>query len=175
MPNHIHLVAKPADANGLAQLLRRAHSEYAQWFNKQAGRIGHLWQNRYFSCALERAHVYNALRYVDMNPVRSNLVANACDWRWSSARAHCDGGRDEFGLTAIEEMATWRDLPDWAALLGAIDSEADQRVRTHTRQGHPIGSRGFLKALEGASQRRLSPRPSGRPPGRVGRNTYEAA
>jgi putative transposase len=35
-------------------------------------------------------------RYVELNPVRAGLVARACDWPWSSARAHLSGRDDQF-------------------------------------------------------------------------------
>ena len=35
-----------------------------------------------------RAHLLAAMYYVDLNPVRAGITAEARDWRWSSARAH---------------------------------------------------------------------------------------
>ena len=36
MTNHIHLVAVPDSEESMARTLRRAHSRYAQWFNRRA-------------------------------------------------------------------------------------------------------------------------------------------
>ena len=44
--------------------------------NARYGRSGHLWQNRYFACALGPGHLWAALEYVERNPVRAGLV----DW-----------------------------------------------------------------------------------------------
>jgi len=88
MTNQVHLVAVPERADSLARALRRAHSRYAQRFNRLYGRSGHLWQNRFFSSPLDRHHLVTALAYVELNPVRAGLVGRAEQYPWSSARAH---------------------------------------------------------------------------------------
>ena len=70
MTNHIHLIAIPDREDSLAVLLRRVHGRYAQYYNARYGRSGHLWQNRYFACSLGPGHLWAALAYVEMNPVR---------------------------------------------------------------------------------------------------------
>jgi len=62
MPNHVHLVAVPKREDSLATLLRRVQGRYAQYYNARTGRTGHLWQNRYFACALGPTHVARASR-----------------------------------------------------------------------------------------------------------------
>ena len=77
MTNHVHLVAIPSRSDSLANTLRRTHSHYAQSFNQRYGRSGHLWQNRFFSCGLDRDHLVTTLAYVDLNPVRAGMVGSA--------------------------------------------------------------------------------------------------
>jgi putative transposase len=89
--NHAHLVAIPRGADSLARALGRAHSCYAQRFNRRYRRSGHLWQNRFYSCPLGSSHLVRALAYVDLNPVRAGLVGCAADYPWSSAPAHVRG------------------------------------------------------------------------------------
>jgi len=36
---------------------------YAQYVNRMHGRSGHLWQDRFFSCALDEEHFWDALVY----------------------------------------------------------------------------------------------------------------
>jgi hypothetical protein len=47
------------------------------------------WQGRYYSCPLDEPHLWKALRYTELNPVRAGFVAKAESWEWSSAAAHC--------------------------------------------------------------------------------------
>jgi len=146
MTNHVHLVAVPERENSLSVLFRRVHGRYAQYYNVCAGRIGHLWQNRFFACMLDSSHLWKALAYVELNPVRARMVARAEDYRWSSAAAHL-GGQDDFELL---DMNWWRnEAPfDWPAILqrGQPDSDAE-RLRACTYAGRPYGSEAFVKEM----------------------------
>jgi putative transposase len=105
MPNHVHIVAVPDQPDALAVALRRAHGRYANYLNARRGRTGHLWQNRFYSCALDRDHLAVALRYVERNPVRASFVENAEQYAWSSAAAHLAG----IDSREILDMDFWRD------------------------------------------------------------------
>jgi putative transposase len=56
MPNHVHLVVVPERADSLAILLRLVHGRSTQMVNARRLRSGHLWQNRFSSCALSPSH-----------------------------------------------------------------------------------------------------------------------
>jgi putative transposase len=104
MDNHIHLVVVPENASVLAEVMQRVHGRYAQYLNARRCRCGHLWQNRYSSCPLGPGHLWTAVRYVEMNPVRAGMVRGPRDYEWSSAEAHLSG-HDRF---RIADMAFWR-------------------------------------------------------------------
>jgi putative transposase len=65
MTNHVHLVVVPQNDTSLAQAVGRTHFTHAQRFNTDHGRSGHLWQGRFYSCAMESGHELAALRYVE--------------------------------------------------------------------------------------------------------------
>jgi putative transposase len=52
MTNHAHLIALPGRDDSVSVLMRRVAGAYAQYYNARTGRTGHLWQNRFFGCAL---------------------------------------------------------------------------------------------------------------------------
>ena len=164
MTNHVHLVAVAELEDAFARGLQRCHSRWAQRFNRQYGRSGHLWQGRFFSCALDRDHVLTALAYVDLNPVRAGMVGDALAYPWSSARAHVEG-RDESGLL---DMDLWREVRGherWAEMLGRpLPEEACRAVREATFSGLPLGNEGFVSRLERQFGRRLRPGKPGRKP-----------
>jgi REP element-mobilizing transposase RayT len=87
MSNHVHLIVIPADAEGLALSMKHTHGRYASYWNVVHNSSGHAWQGRYFSCPLDRPHLWEALRYTELNPVRAQLVTEAHAWAWSSAAA----------------------------------------------------------------------------------------
>jgi len=88
MSNHVHYVAVPMNDNSLAKTFNALHMMYSRYFNQKSGGNGHLWQGRFFSCVLDELHVYAAVRYVENNPVRANMVDKPEDYKWSSAGAH---------------------------------------------------------------------------------------
>ena len=77
MPNHIHFATVPKTEDSLAKVFRSVNMNYAQYFNKKYDRVGHVWQCRFFSCAMEESHLYSAIKYIENNPVRANLVSSA--------------------------------------------------------------------------------------------------
>ncbi len=77
MSNHVHLVMVPHQADALAATLKHTQGRYAAYWNAKHGSSGHVWQGRYYSCPLDRQHLWEALRYTELNPVRAGLVAEA--------------------------------------------------------------------------------------------------
>jgi len=89
MSNHFHLIAIPRREDSFALGLRTLLSEYSLPMNSLRDEIrGHAWQSRYYSCALKRRHLWMALRYVELNPIRAKIVAKPEQYPWSSARYH---------------------------------------------------------------------------------------
>jgi REP element-mobilizing transposase RayT len=77
MSNHVHLVAVPATVDGLAQALKRTHARYASYWNALHGSSGHAWQGRSYSCPMGETHLWEALRYTELNPVRARACTNS--------------------------------------------------------------------------------------------------
>ena len=163
MTNHIHLVAVPDNEDSLSKAVGRTHWRYTQYINRLHGRSGHLWQNRFYSCALDEDHLMAAMAYVERNPVRAKIVRKASKYEWSSAEAHIKGV-DENGLI---DAAYWRKLTretDWAEFLERPEDKIITRqLRLHTNRGRPLGSDSFISKLEKAIGRRIRPLPPHRP------------
>ena len=161
MTNHVHLVAVPEREASLGETLRDAHTVYAMHFNGRTKLSGHVWQGRFYSCTLDDAHLWAAVRYAELNPVRAGMVARAEDYPWSSAAAHCGLRNDPVltpGLPMLEA------IPDWSAWLHAPlegDDSTFQTLRRHTHSGRPCGSAAFVERLEQLIGRRLRPKPRG--------------
>jgi putative transposase len=159
MPNHVHLILEPADADGLRRALAPAHRAYAGYVHARLRRTGHFWQGRFGCVAMDEDHAAAAIRYVLMNPVRAGLVERAADWPWSSARTLL--GLEADGMTMAGPVAErW---PDLAALLeSAEDEERTARLRRAESIGRPVGSAAWLAMQEQRSGRSLAPGKRGR-------------
>ncbi|MBO1927231.1 transposase [Thiomicrorhabdus sp. 6S2-11] len=163
MTNHIHLILRPTSKEGLQQVLKPLHMRYAQYINKKMGWKGHLWQGRYFSSALDEAYAYQAIRYVELNPVRAKMVKSAVDYEWSSARAH--SGLEESELLArLPTQYQPSQQPDWLSYLNENeDAELIAVIRRNIEKGLPCGNEDFISKLEKATDRALTFKPVGRP------------
>ena len=162
MPNHVHLLIVPRDVDGLRQSVANAHRRYAARLNARNKWTGHLWQGRYGSVVMDEAHLWHALAYVSLNPVRARLVERAQDWPWSSARAHLTGRPD--GITTIAPAL--ERVGDFAAFLGAEHHPAAfEPLRRAEVTGRPVGGARFLDGLEARLGRAVKPQKRGRKPG----------
>jgi putative transposase len=165
MTNHVHLVVVPDRQDSLARTLGCVHSEYALALNRAHGRSGHLWQNRFFSCLLDGNYLLRVLRYVELNPVRAGMAAEAWAWPWSSARAHTEEQVVDpvLDFRWEEYVGRWN-YGEWREILeaGMEDRECDA-VRRATSTGEPLGAREFVTAMERQAGRRLRVLPRGRP------------
>ncbi|HYI49096.1 MAG TPA: transposase [Allosphingosinicella sp.] len=160
MPNHVHRVLVPANADGLRAALGETHRRYTWAVNQRHGWRGHLWQSRFSSCPMDETHLLACMRYVELNPVRAGLVARPEQWRWSSARAHLGLAGDK----ATDPAPMRARVPDWRGLLdsGLEEGERDL-IRAAERSGRPLGGAAFLEGLAAALGRPVAPRPRGRP------------
>ncbi|MCP3882633.1 MAG: hypothetical protein GY701_30185, partial [Sulfitobacter sp.] len=103
MINHVHLIIIPKTDDGLHGVLKPLHMRYAQGINRNQGWNGHVWQGRYSSAPLDDACTWAAIRYVERNPVRAQMVGRAEAYWWSSAAAHCGLRAD----TVLAEEGQW--------------------------------------------------------------------
>ena len=168
MSNHVHLVVVPHKSESLALALKQTHGRYASYWNARQRSSGHVWQGRFYSCPLDEAHLWIALRYVELNPVRAGLVRRADLWSWSSAGVHCGTGKDLAGLELGAWKRRWSEESWKQYLVGGEKQEELAAIRQCTHTGRPLGSDRFVGSLETVTQRRLSPQKGGRPktPGR---------
>ena len=93
MPNHIHVLLEVWQTP-LALLLKSWKGFTARKANKLLGREGAFWEREYWDTRIrDEQQLRKAVRYVEANPMKANLVPEAKAWQWSSARF-----RDEFGV-----------------------------------------------------------------------------
>ena len=165
MTNHVHVVAVPQKKDTLALVLGRTHLRYTQYLNRMHRRSGHLWQNRFYSCALDEKHGVAAMRYVEQNPVRARMVRKPWRYQWSSASAHV-GGEDSSGLLNLERWRRKWTESEWRSMVSeGLDDASVDLMRRHTSRGRPLGSDSFLSKIERLIGRRVRALPHGRPKG----------
>ena len=161
MPNHVHLILCPREADGLGRALGAAHRRWANFINARGRWRGHLFEGRFASVAMDEPHLISAVRYVALNPVRARLVARAADWKWSSVRAHIEGKDD--GLVTVKPV---RDrIGDFTGFIADQNEDATfTALRAAEQTGRPVGNKDFIAGLERMLGRPIARRAPGRRP-----------
>ncbi len=158
MANHVHFVVEPSKETSLSKLFNNTHMRYSQYLNKKRGLKGHLWQGRFYSCILDDAHLYRAIRYVENNPVRARIVNKAWDYDWSSASDHTEGR-----AKPLVKLKAARGIDNWEEYLQENDPGTEEEIRIKTKRGLVVGTDKFIKKLEKQFKRSLQCLNQGRP------------
>ena len=161
MPNHVHIVMVPRHQDGLHRSLAEAHRRYTRHVNFHENWKGYLWQGRFSSFPMDETHLFCAVRYIELNPVRAKLCASPEKWKWSSTSAHLEGKDDEL----VEVGPMLRRVTNWQNYLDeGVQSDLSGRLHRHERTGRPLGSEVFLDQMEIVCGRSLRPgRPGPKP------------
>jgi putative transposase len=169
MVNHFHLLATPATAQGLPQMMQAVGRRYVQHFNRRHGRSGTLWEGRYRSTVLQpERYLLPCMVYFDLNPVRAGEALRAADYPWSS-HGHWLGLRNERLLTPHALYWGLGNTPfareaAYAALVEAgVSSREQAAITSAALSGWALGDVEFVEALQAQTPRRVAPRLAGRP------------
>lgn len=162
MTNHVHLLTRPNQESSLFKMMQGVSQCYAQYINQKYKRTGRLWESRFYSSIVgEERYLWGVVRYIEQNPVRANIVKQAQDYQFSSAKAHLEGKQDD--LIGEELFDEWQ-RKEYAKLLEEdISKERIERIRSAVKAGRPFGSEAFLQKMEETMDRRFMPKSPGRP------------
>jgi len=84
MNNHVHLLLN-TNNNDLASIMRGIAVRYATFYNWKYQRVGHVFQDRFKSEAVEdELYLLAVVRYIHNNPVKAGIVSKPSDYKWSS-------------------------------------------------------------------------------------------
>lgn len=144
MPNHVHLILVPSDADGLRRAPAPVHRRYAGIIHARRKRTGHFWQGRFGCVALDEAHLAAAPRYVSLNPVPARLVERAGLALVEHTRVFARQGRRPDRAPIRARFPRSGDL-----LAAAPRPELFDRLRAAESIGYPLGDDPFSTASSG--------------------------
>ena len=153
MSNHFHLLLKPTPGQSISRILQSLTVAHTWRHHRRQGTSGHVWQGRFRSPVIQDGdHLLVVLRYIEAKPVRAAMVADPCEYTWSSHRCH--GARhadpildsfpewEQLGRTQPERRARWR-----RKVRGEQPAKELDGVRSSVRVAGPAvqrtGSRSF--------------------------------
>ena len=107
MTNHIHILVTPKDKDGISRMMQYVGRRYVPYINYHYGTSGTIWEGRYkASLVQEDGYLLTCMRYIELNPVRANMVAHPREYRWSSYRTN-GAGREIRSLPPILSIFLW--------------------------------------------------------------------
>ena len=164
MTNHIHLLLTPNLAGAPSWLMKLLAQRYVQYINKTYRRSGTLWDGRFRSGFVQDSrYLLACYRYIELNPVRANMVKHPIEYPWSSYAANAAGKSLPWLTPHGEYLALGSDEGKrQAAYRGLFESELDQQllgdIRMSVHGGYVIGSSRFREEIENALKRRSASR-----------------
>jgi len=169
MSNHFHLLVTPQSSDGLPQMMQAVGRRYVRYFNDSQQRSGTLWEGRYRSTLIQTdRYLLACMAYIDLNPVRAGLVAQAADYPWSS-HGHYIGRRAdklvtphplvwELGNTPFAREAAYAEL-----VQAGVNPVQQTALTDATLSGWALGEPDFVADLQKRTQRRVVKGQAGRP------------
>ncbi|MBQ0797925.1 MAG: transposase [Porticoccaceae bacterium] len=169
MTNHVHLLATPQTEDSIGKTLQSLGRRYVQYFNYSYKRTGTLWEGRYKATLIDsERYLLTCMRYIELNPVRANMVKHPGDYPWSSYLTNARG--QESTLTtphplyhSLGRSNTARQSAYRALFRGAVSKVDQQAIREATNTGWVLGNDRFRDKIEQLSGRRSRPKRRGRP------------
>ena len=169
MTNHVHLLLSAARPESPGALMKALGQKYVQYVNRTYRRSGTLWEGRFRSCITqEDSYLLSCQRYIELNPVRANMVEHPAEYRWSSYRGNAQEEPDPLltphavylalGQDTASRAAAYRELFRYQIEPGLVDE-----IRRATNGNYALGSPAFAKQVSAALGRRVTPGKSGRP------------
>lgn len=169
MSNHFHLLVTPESADALPRMMQGVGRRYVRYFNDSQRRSGTLWEGRYRSTLIQtESYLLACMAYIDLNPVRAGLVAEARDYPWSS-HAHYAGLRSDrlvtphplfwtLGNTPFSREAAYTDM-----VRAGVPPGQQIALTQSALSGWALGDPDFVADLQKRTARRVSKTQSGRP------------
>ena len=177
MTNHVHLLLAPGDlVAGLGQLMKALAARATRYRNRLEGRNGTLWESRYKSSVVQTdIYLLACSRYIELNPVRARMTAEASDYPWSSYRERLgmDCSRDcldtdpcflALGRDQLERRERYESY-----VKQAVSLEETRLIREALQRGQLTGSSRFIDEIERITGLRIEQRGQGRPKVDVGK------
>ena len=171
MTNHVHLLCTPQKAGAISLMMQSVGRRYVQYFNYHYQRSGTLWEGRYRSCLVQsESYLLEVYRYIELNPVRANMVEDPGTYVWSSYQINAMGKVSnlckphpeyiKLGMEKDARMEQYREL-----FSHQVEEKLLTEIREGLNKGMALGSERFKEEVEALTGRRLKPKKVGRPVG----------
>ena len=152
--NHVHLLVMSKRVSDLSQFMQQLEGQFADYYNLRKGRSGAFWGGRFHCTMIDGGdHLWNCLRYIDLNMVRAGVVSHPSEWAWCSYH-ELVGNRQRFRFLDIERLVELLGLSNRQSLAEIHQQRILESIRNNhlIREGKwtesiAVGSDAFLKEI----------------------------
>lgn len=171
MTNHVHLLVSSNIGQNISLFMQFVGRHYVPYLNKKYGKSGSAWEGRYKASLVQEANYFlKVMRYIELNPVRANMVELPGHYRWSSFCHNIGEGGISFvkphpvynglGCDRSERIAAYQEL-----FSSCLEPEDVKRIRESWKTGTPLGNDMFREKIEKQLQCKVGSTKRGRPAG----------
>jgi putative transposase len=169
MSNHVHLLVTPGTATSPAMMMKALGQRYVQYVNRRYCRTGSLWEGRYRSSLVEHErYLLICHRYIELNPVRAQMVVHPANYQWSSYRSNAHGVANDvivphqvYQQLALHPAA--REIAYRQLFESALPTKTLNKVRRAANGNFALGDKAFTDAMAKVLGRKVTPQQRGRP------------
>jgi len=169
MTNHVHLLCTPQKEYAVSRMMQSLGRMYVRYFNHEYRRTGTLWEGRFKSCLVQdEIYLLQVYRYIELNPIRANMVNDPAEYFWSSYQCNALGKDSKLityhplylrlGNSKSERLDHYRNL-----FKTHVSEKLIEDIRHCTNKGLALGSEKFKKEIEILTKKRVTPLKMGRP------------
>ena len=154
MTNHIHLLVTPTDKIQLKVFMQSMANRYVRYFNATRKRTGTIWEGRFKSCLVDsNAYLFTLYKYIEMNPIKANMVDEISHYHWSSYHHNALGQTDDLISEHVlyEALGTnsQQRFERYKMIFDALDfSQYDKQITDATHRGDVFGAEGFHQKIK---------------------------
>ncbi len=159
--NHVHLLGICDHLHDLSRFMQQLEGEFAEYYNLRKDRSGSFWGERFHCTMIDGGdHLWNCLRYIDLNMVRAGVVSHPSEWPWCGYQ-EIVGTRKRYRILEMDRLVELLGLSDRESLseihqrriLEAITTGSLSREGLWT-QSIAVGSESFLREIISKNRRR---------------------
>lgn len=169
MTNHVHILVTPKDKDGISRMMQYIGRRYVPYINNTYGTSGSIWEGRYKASLIhDEQYLLTCMRYIELNPVRANMVKRPGQYRWSSYRSNGQGKVDDLFTQHPLYLSLGKTLEQrlnaYKALFKAhIDEKILNEIRAAWQTGTPLGNEYFKAKVEKKLRTKVGQARRGRP------------
>lgn len=167
MTNHVHLLITPHEEQSLSKAIQMLGRYYVQYYNYCHQRTGTLWEGRYKATLIDsETYLLICMRYIELNPVRANMVSHPSEHPWSSYHCNALGQPNDLvtphleyrslGRTDEERLAAYRQL-----FKHRIPENSITEIREATNKAWVLGGDRYKQRIQKHLDRRVEPKAKG--------------